>query len=97
MSNFIEEVPQCSADSGVTFKPPRVIQAAQQSNGWDCGCHAIMNMRALASTAVLDEMDWTEMALPVGVDTARDDVWRERVAEECLARTVQLASTAPTL
>ena len=91
MSNFIREAPVCTASSGVTFKDPVIIDAAVQSNGWDCGCHAIMNLRAVAHTAVVEELDWVDMELPTGQDAARDLRWRKQIAQECLDRVVRLS------
>ena len=90
MSNFVRDTPCCTAASGVAFKAPQHIDAAIQSNGWDCGCHAIMNMRSIVATAVLDSMDWEDMALPTGTSAARDQLWREQIAKECLARAITL-------
>lgn len=92
ISNFISVVPECSAASGVTFKAPVLVEAARQSNDYDCGCHAIMNMRVLARTAVLEALDWHSMVLPTGKDADRDERWRAQIAAECLARTVSLTS-----
>ena len=59
------------------------VPAAMQSYFSDCGCHALMNLRHLASVNVLHESaSWAELCLPAGTAAARDTEWREQLADE---------------
>lgn len=68
-----------------------VLASAVQTNGYDCGCHALMNMRALATAAaLLPEVHWSELQLPVGSDEQRDAAWRRQLVDELLSADLEL-------
>jgi len=60
-----------------------LVQAAAQSNSSDCGCHALLNVRYMASVAVrCNEVAWGDLQLPAGCDAGRDREWREQLLDE---------------
>lgn len=78
--------------------PPEVVcqatssvPVAHQSNHTDCGCHAIMNIRVLASSLVRSASS-AHMALHFfeGEDVERDAHWRYRLGSELVSGEVDL-------
>ena len=73
----------------VTIAAAGNIAGTSQSNGYDCGCHAIMGLRALALTASTGG-SWHDLPLPAGSDAQRDLEWRQQIALECVEGQIAL-------
>lgn len=74
--------------AGLHISEVHIISGSTQSNSYDCGCHAIMAMRAVAVVAMTGQH--IETQLPAESDANADAAWRLQVAEECLAGQIEL-------
>lgn len=91
----IDDVPDIISDQGaIRFQHPVLIEAAEQSNSWDCGPHCINNLRSMAAHALNEQSSWSELALPQGIDDSRDDQWRREIAEDCIALRLALPGSS---
>jgi hypothetical protein len=66
-----------------------IIDGSAQSNGYDCGCHAIMALRAMA-WVYTSGRSWFDLPLPAGGDEARDAAWRSQIASEVVSGSIVL-------
>lgn len=88
-SNRVPQLPPAPLPHGVQIADVAWVNGSRQSNGWDCGCHCIMNLRALAEHAQ-QQIAWRELQLQTECSVSRDAAWRAQVAEECLALQILL-------
>lgn len=77
--------------AGASIGEMHITSGSTQSNGYDCGCHTIMALRAMAAVAVQGG-SWFDVGahLPEGKDEERDDAWRLQFAAECFAGQITL-------
>jgi hypothetical protein len=70
----------------VVFQTPTVVDGTTQSSSYDCGCHAIMNMRIMASATVLHhgQFEWPHLQMPTGARSSRDAEWHSELAKEVI-------------
>jgi hypothetical protein len=70
----------------VVFQTTTVVDGTTQSNSYDCGCHAIMDMRIMASATVLHhgQFEWPHLQMPTGASRSRDAEWHSELAEEVI-------------
>lgn len=80
----------------IRFLSIAVVEGSQQTNSDDCGCHALMNMRFLASAAALQPCGfaWQGLQMPAGQSSARDVHWRRELVEELVHSRCELCYAA---
>ena len=77
--------------AGCQVAEMHIVAGSTQSNCFDCGCHTIMSLRAIAAV-VLDGQPWFDISLklPAESDPLQDAAWRQQIADECLIGSIDV-------